>query len=104
MGIINTELEEDWIKELKENARRLSLDQDVLAKKLIIDGLKQLRVEKLLPLYEIGELSLEQLKEALGLSIYECLQVLKNARVSIGSEKTQTQEELHLLEERLSNK
>ena len=55
MDTIYTELNEDWSKELDENAKRLSLDQNTLAKKLIIDGLKQLRIQKLLPLFEIGE-------------------------------------------------
>lgn len=104
MGIINTELDEDWIQELNENAKRLSLDQNALVKKLIIDGLKQLRIQKLLPLYELGELSLEQLANALELSIYELLQVLKNARIPIGSDRNQTQQELQQLDERLAQK
>ena len=104
MGIINTELDEDWIKELEENAKRLSLDQNALVKKLIIDGLKQLRIQKLLPLFELGELSIEQLAKALDLSIYELLQVLKNARIPVGSDRIQTQQELQLLEERLYQK
>ncbi|TFG26901.1 MAG: hypothetical protein EU532_08710 [Promethearchaeota archaeon] len=104
MGIINTELDEDWIKELEENAKRLSLDQNALAKKLIIDGLKQLRIQKLLPLFELGELSIEQLAKALDLSIYEVLQVLKNARIPIGGDRIQTQQELQHLEERLFQK
>ncbi len=101
MGIINTELDDEWLKELEENAKRLSLDQNALVKKLIIDGLKQLRIQKLLPLFELGELSIEQLANALDLSIYELLQVLKNARITIGSDRIQTQQELKLLEERL---
>ncbi|MHA1491336.1 MAG: hypothetical protein ACTSRI_17000 [Promethearchaeota archaeon] len=101
MGIINTELEDDWLKELEENAKRLSLDQNALVKKLIIDGLKQLRIQKLLPLFQLGELSIEQLAKALDLSIYELLQVLKNAHVTIGSDRSQTQQELQLFEARL---
>jgi predicted HTH domain antitoxin len=104
MGIINTELDENWLKELEENAKRLSLDQNALAKKLIIDGLKQLRIQKLLPLFELGEISMEQLAKALDLSIYELLQVLKNARIAIGSDRNQTQQELQLFEERLRPK
>jgi hypothetical protein len=104
MGIIITDLDEDWMKELEENAKRLSLDQNALVKKLIIDGLKQLRIQKLIPLFELGELSIEQLANALDLSIYELLQVLKNARISIGSDRIQTQLELQLLEDRLSQK
>ena len=105
MGTINTDLDEDWMNELEENAKRLSLDQNALVKKLIIDGLKQLRLQKLLPLYEIGELSLEQLAKTIELSIYELMHVLKNARIAIGSDRIQTQQELQLFEERfLQNK
>ena len=57
-----------------------------------------------MPLYELGELSLEQLANALELSIYELRQVLKNARIPIGSDQIQTQQELPLLEERLAQK
>ncbi len=101
MGIINTELNDNWLKELEENAKRLSLDKNALVKKLIIDRLKHLRVQKLLPLFELGELSIEQLSKELDLSIYELLHVLKNAHITIGSDRVQTQQELQLFEARL---
>ena len=83
---LNEILEEKWMKELEEDAKSLSLDKASLAKKLIIDGIKQLRVKKLLPLYEQGEISIEQLAERLDLSLYEILMILKHEKVAIGSD------------------
>ena len=98
---LNEILEEKWMKELEEDANSLSLDKASLAKKLIIDGIKQLRVKKLLPLYEQGEISIEQLAERLDLSLYEILMILKHEKVAIGSDLKDTQEELAGLKHRV---
>ncbi len=99
--MINTELDEKSIKELEENAESLSLDTSSLIKKLIIDGIKQLRIKKMITLYDAGELSLGQLAEKLELTIYELLVLLKNERVPIGGDFNQTQQELMALKSRL---
>jgi hypothetical protein len=98
---LNTPLEDKWMKELEENARFLSLDRNSLVKKLIIDGLKRLRMKKLLPLYESGEISLEQLASQLDFSIYDTLLLLKMEKIPIGGDLAQTRQELNGLSKRL---
>ena len=93
--MINTELDEKSMKELEENAESLSLDTSSLIKKLIIDGIKQLRIKKMITLYDAGKLSLGQLAEKLELTIYELLVLLKNERVPIGGDFNQTQQEIN---------
>jgi predicted HTH domain antitoxin len=99
---LNEILEEKWLKELEEDAKSLSLDKTVLAKKLIIDGIKQIRVKKLIPLYEQGEISIEQFAEQLDLTLYELLTILKQEKVPIGSNLNETREELANLKKRLN--
>jgi len=95
------DLDPEWIKELEENTKRMSLDQSALIKKLIIDGLKQLRIKKFLPLYVSGELSIGELAEKLKLTIYEVLFLLKEEKISIGGDLEQTHEEIKFLESRI---
>ena len=95
------DLDPEWIRELEENAKRMSLDQSALIKKLIIDGLKQLRVKKFLPLYVSGELSIGELAEKLDLTIYEVLLLLKVEKIPIGGDLEQTQDEIKFLESRI---
>ena len=101
MGIIKTKLDEKLLKEIKERAEELSLDTEALVKKLIVDGIKQIRMERYLTLYEEGEISLEELAQEVHLSIYEVLLVLKRRKIPIGSDYKQTQRELSDLSRRL---
>jgi predicted HTH domain antitoxin len=69
---------------------------------MAIDGIKQIRVKKLIPLFEQGEISIEQLAKRLNLTIYELLKILKQKKVLIGSNLSEKQEELAQLKKRLN--
>ncbi|MHA1294386.1 MAG: UPF0175 family protein [Promethearchaeota archaeon] len=80
---MNLRLDEDLIKQFEELAKEENLDRSALVRKILIEGLKQERLNFALQKYMLNEISIERAAEIAKISLYEL--ILKMHQLGIPS-------------------
>ncbi|NOT32758.1 MAG: hypothetical protein HOP12_01170 [Candidatus Eisenbacteria bacterium] len=80
---VNLRLEPSLVRELEDAAREESLERGTLMRKLLIEALREWRLEHALKLYQRGEISLGRVVQDSGRSYWELLEMIPARGIAI---------------------
>ena len=81
MALISTRIPEDIEKELKWYAEKEKLGMTIALRRVLDKGLKEIKREHALDLYQKGKVTLMKAGEIAGLSLWEILEIVRKRRI-----------------------
>ena len=81
MGLISTRIPEDLEKELEWYAKKEKIGRTIALRKILDKGIKEIRLEYSLNLYEKGKITLMRAAEISGISLWEVLDIIKEKKI-----------------------
>lgn len=81
MALISTRIPDDIEKELRWYAEREKLGMTIALRRILDKGLKEVRLEHALELYQKGRVTLMKAGEIAGLSLWEILEIVRKRRI-----------------------
>jgi len=97
---LNIRVPESIVDELEQMAAEEQVDRTAVVRRLLVEGMRQWRLERALRLYEQGQVTRERAAELAGVSIYEVMDALRERGTSAQYTLGDLHEDLVLLQHR----
>ncbi|MBI5047252.1 UPF0175 family protein [Candidatus Micrarchaeota archaeon] len=98
--VTTVRLEQKLLKELDLLALEEETDRTTILRQALHAGLRELKINSSLTLYQKGKVSLGKAKELAGVSLWELLDLLKERKIGIRTDETEFQNQLSQFEKR----
>lgn len=81
MSLISTRIPEEMAKELEWYAKKEKVGKTIALRKALDKGLKEIRLEYALDLYQKGKITLMKASEIAGVSLWKILEIVREKRI-----------------------
>jgi len=83
MPLISTRVPEELEEELEWYAKKEKVGKTIAFRRILDKGLREIRLEHALDLYQKGKITLMKAAETAGISLWEILEIVREKRVSM---------------------
>lgn len=81
---MNLRLDKSLIKEFEDLAKEENLDRAALVKKVLVEGIKNERLNVAIQKYVLKQISIEKASHIAGVSLYNFIEILSKYQISTG--------------------
>lgn len=81
---MNLRLDKSLIKEFEDLAKEENLDRAALVKKVLVEGIKNERLNVAIQKYVLKQISIEKASQIAGVSLYNFIETLSKYQISTG--------------------
>lgn len=81
MSLISTRIPEELAKELEWYAKKEKVGRTIALRKVLDKGLREIKLEHALEMYQKGKITLMKAAEIAGISLWEALEIVRDKRI-----------------------